>query len=130
MDLGAVRICDPVRAIIGAAEIEVLGGELAIVPFPYVADVVTVLTQQPGIAFGPGRLERPKAFVAVAGNPLPGEERGPLVSTPMEVADERTIRLGELSVDGLGGFWLWAVAGGNNSRAAEFAVDLATRAIR
>jgi len=60
----------------------------------------------------------------------PGEERGPLVSTPMEVADERTIRLGELSADGLGGFWLWAVAGGNNSRAAEFAVDLATRAIR
>ena len=34
----------------------------------------------------------------------PGEERGPLVSTPMEVADERTIRLGELSADGLGGF--------------------------
>jgi len=60
----------------------------------------------------------------------PGEERGPLVSTPMEVADERTIRLGELSADGLGGFWLWAVAGGSNSRAAEFAVDLATNVIR
>jgi len=60
----------------------------------------------------------------------PGEERGPRVSTPMEVADERTIRLGELSADGLGGFWLWAVAGGSNSRAAEFAVDLARRAIR
>jgi aspartate-semialdehyde dehydrogenase len=60
----------------------------------------------------------------------PGVESGPLVSTPMEVADERTIRLGELSADGLGGFWLWAVAGGSNSRAAEFAVDLATRVIR
>ncbi len=60
----------------------------------------------------------------------PGEERGPLVSTPMEVAHERTIRLGELSADGLGGFWLWAVAGGSNSRAAEFAVDLAKRAIQ
>ena len=60
----------------------------------------------------------------------PGEDRGPLVSTPIEVADERTIRLGDLSADGLGGFWLWAVAGGSNSRAAEFAVDLAKRAIR
>jgi aspartate-semialdehyde dehydrogenase len=60
----------------------------------------------------------------------PGEQRGPLVSTPMEVANERTIRLGELSNDGLGGFWLWAVAGGSNSRAAEFAVDLAKRAIQ
>ena len=59
----------------------------------------------------------------------PGEQRGPLVSTPMEVANERTIRLGELSADGLGGFWLWAVAGGSNSRAAEFAVALARQAI-
>lgn len=59
----------------------------------------------------------------------PGDEKGPLVSTPMEVADERTIRLGELSADGLGGFWLWVVAGGSNSRAAEFAVRLARRAV-
>ncbi|NIM00810.1 MAG: hypothetical protein GTN89_07835 [Acidobacteria bacterium] len=67
---------------------------------------------------------------ALAENGLePGEERGPLVSTPMEVADERTIRLGELTADGLGGFWLWAVAGGSNSRAAEFAVRLAQSAV-
>jgi len=59
----------------------------------------------------------------------PGEERGPLVSTPMEVAGERTLRVGELSADGLGGFWLWAVAGRSDSRAAELAVDLAKRAI-
>ncbi len=60
----------------------------------------------------------------------PGEERGALVSTPMEVAGQRTLRLGELSADGLGGFWLWAVAGGSSSRAAEIAVDLAKRAIQ
>ncbi len=59
----------------------------------------------------------------------PAEGRGPLLSTPMEVADERTVRLGELSADGLGGFWLWAVAGGSNSRAAELAVRLARHAI-
>ncbi len=49
---------------------------------------------------------------------------------PGVVANERTIRLGELSADGLGGFWLWAVAGRNSSRAAELAVDLVKRAIR
>ena len=59
----------------------------------------------------------------------PGQEQGPLVSTPMEVADERAIRLGEVSADGLGGFWLWAVAGGSGSRAAELAVDMATRVL-
>jgi len=54
---------------------------------------------------------------------------GPLISTPMDVADERVIRVGDLSVDGLGGVWLWAVAGRSGTRAAELAVDLARRAI-
>ena len=60
----------------------------------------------------------------------PGEQRGPLVSTPLEVAGERTLRVGDLSEDGLGGFWIWAVAGGSSARAAELAVDLTKRAIQ
>jgi len=59
--------------------------------------------------------------------PDPGA--GPLISTPMDVANERALRLGELSADGLGGFWLWAVAGKSGTRSAEIAVDLARRAI-
>lgn len=59
----------------------------------------------------------------------PEDGRGPRVTTPMEVADERTLRLGELSADGLGGFWIWAVAGRSSSRAAELAVDLVQRTI-
>ncbi len=44
--------------------------------------------------------------------------------TPLDVADEKTTRLAELSEDEMGGFWLWAVAGGSGRRAAEHAVRL------
>jgi aspartate-semialdehyde dehydrogenase len=54
---------------------------------------------------------------------------GPRISTPMDVADERELRVGDLTPDGLGGFWLWAVAGRSGTRAAEIAVGLARRAL-
>lgn len=59
----------------------------------------------------------------------PGADDGSRISTPMDVADERALRLGGLSADGLGGFWLWAVAGRTGTRAAEIAAELARRAI-
>jgi aspartate-semialdehyde dehydrogenase len=46
-------------------------------------------------------------------------------TTPLDVADEKATRLAELSEDDMGGFWLWAVAGGSGRRAAEQAVRLA-----
>jgi aspartate-semialdehyde dehydrogenase len=45
--------------------------------------------------------------------------------TPIDVTTEKTIRLAELSDDGCGGFWLWAVAGEMGARTAEQAVRLA-----
>jgi len=46
-------------------------------------------------------------------------------ATPIDVTGEKTIRLAELSDDGCGGFWLWAVAGEMGARTAEQAVRLA-----
>jgi aspartate-semialdehyde dehydrogenase len=59
----------------------------------------------------------------------PEQGGGRLISTPLEVANECAIKLGELSADGLGGFWLWAVAGRSGRRAAKMAVDVVRRAI-
>ena len=52
-------------------------------------------------------------------------EKDAQATTPLDVADERATRLAELSEDEMGGFWLWAVAGGSGRRAAEHAVRLA-----
>ena len=46
-------------------------------------------------------------------------------STPLEVSDERRTTVSGVSADGLGGFWLWAVAGEAGAAAAEHAVRLA-----
>lgn len=46
-------------------------------------------------------------------------------STPLEVAGEISLELSDISDDGLGGFWLWAVAGETGSRGAQQAVRLA-----
>ena len=59
----------------------------------------------------------------------PRQGGGPSIWTPLEVANERAIRVGDLSADGLGGFWIWAVAGRSGARAAEMAVDFARQAL-
>jgi len=46
-------------------------------------------------------------------------------STPLEVTGEVSLELSDISDDGLGGFWLWAVAGETGSRGAQQAVRLA-----
>jgi hypothetical protein len=60
---------------------------------------------------------------------VPEADAGAAANTPMEVADEREIRIGQPSADGLGGFWLWAVGGRCGSRAAEMAGAWARRAL-
>lgn len=53
----------------------------------------------------------------------PGAADGP--ATPLEVATDASCSVSGLVEDGLGGFWLWAVAGDTPSRAAAHAVRLA-----
>ena len=45
--------------------------------------------------------------------------------TPMDVSSERGVHVAEVGADGLGGFRMWAVAGGTHGRNAELAVRLA-----
>jgi aspartate-semialdehyde dehydrogenase len=52
-----------------------------------------------------------------------GEGRG--ACTPVDAAGERGIALCDLREDGLGGFWLWCVAGEAGAAAAELALRLA-----
>ena len=54
-------------------------------------------------------------------------EPGRVGHTPVDVASENTVRLGLPTADGLGGFWLWAVAGDSGALAADRAVRLADR---
>jgi aspartate-semialdehyde dehydrogenase len=51
--------------------------------------------------------------------------QAPEAATPLDVSGERSTRLYEISEDGLGGFWLLAVAGEMDGRGAEHAVRLA-----
>ena len=53
----------------------------------------------------------------------PGAAGGP--ATPLEVATDASSSVSGLVEDGLGGFWLWAVAGDTTSRTAVHAVRLA-----
>jgi hypothetical protein len=46
-------------------------------------------------------------------------------ATPLDVTEESWTRLSGLSNDGLGGFWLWGVAGEAGARGAQQAVRLA-----
>ena len=69
--LGDVDECSvglflPVGRLIGAAEIEFLLRELAVVPLADVADEVAVLAQDAGIGFVPRGLEHGEGRVAVA----------------------------------------------------------------
>jgi len=52
-----------------------------------------------------------------------GEPRAP--ATPLEVAGSERTCLSDLAEDGLGGLWMWGVAGEAGARAARLAVDLA-----
>jgi aspartate-semialdehyde dehydrogenase len=52
--------------------------------------------------------------------PVAGE-----AATPLDVTGEVRTSLSDLSEDGLGGFWLWGVAGETGSRGAQQAVRLA-----
>ncbi len=47
--------------------------------------------------------------------------------TPLEVTGESSTRVSGLTEDGLGAYWLWAVAGESADRGAEHAVRLAVR---
>jgi aspartate-semialdehyde dehydrogenase len=49
--------------------------------------------------------------------------------TPMDVIGKSTLSLSNCSEDGLGGFWVWAVAGEAGRRAAEQAVRLAAEVV-
>ena len=46
-------------------------------------------------------------------------------ATPLDVTDEMRTSLSELSEDGIGAYWLWAVAGETAARGAQRAVRLA-----
>lgn len=46
-------------------------------------------------------------------------------ATPLDVTEQGRASLAELAEDGLGGFWLWVVAGGASAKSADQAVRLA-----
>jgi len=46
-------------------------------------------------------------------------------ATPLDVAEQRQLTLAEVSEDGLGGYWLWLVAGATDRRLSEQAIRLA-----
>jgi len=46
-------------------------------------------------------------------------------ASPMDVSEQRQLKLAEVSPDGLGGFWLWLVAGETDRRRSEQAIRLA-----
>ena len=46
-------------------------------------------------------------------------------ATPVEVSEDYRISLAELCEDGLGGYWIWAVAGETDAKGAEQAIRLA-----
>jgi aspartate-semialdehyde dehydrogenase len=50
---------------------------------------------------------------------------GDAPATPMDAATRSTLALSELSEDGLGGYWLWAVAGEADRKVAAQAIRLA-----
>jgi len=50
---------------------------------------------------------------------------GELPTTPLEVAQEYRTSLARISADGLGGFWIWAVAGESAAKGAEQAIRIA-----
>jgi aspartate-semialdehyde dehydrogenase len=45
--------------------------------------------------------------------------------TPLGAPEERRTEIGEIVEDGIGGFWIWAIAGEAGAAAAEHAVDAA-----
>jgi len=55
----------------------------------------------------------------------PSGENGDGPRTPMDVSAERTTAVAEIAEDGLGGFWIWAVAGEALANRAELAVRVA-----
>lgn len=69
-------------------------------------------------------LDRVRTVLAEAGfaGPANGEP-----TTPLDVTGEAQTRFSDLAEDGLGGFWLWAVAGETSGRGASQAVRLAAR---
>ena len=77
VNLGAVGLLDPMSAGVGAAKVEVLGRELAIVPLADVPDVIAVRPQQAGIRLCPRCIEGLHRWIAVSGHPLPGEQARP-----------------------------------------------------
>lgn len=56
-------------------------------------------------------------------NLAPHDSEGP--TTPVEISSEHRSRLVDLTEDGLGGFWVWAVAGETAARSAHEAVRVA-----
>jgi aspartate-semialdehyde dehydrogenase len=71
----------------------------------------------------PATLEDVRAALGEPG--LLGAALDDKASTPLDLTGEVRTSLSDLSEDGLGGFWLWAVAGGAGSRSAQQAVRLA-----
>jgi aspartate-semialdehyde dehydrogenase len=76
------------------------------------------------------RLEReaaPEQICSVLGEvDLPVAGPHDTAATPLDLTGEASTRLSDLSEDGLGGFWLWGVAGEAGSRSAQQAVRLAS----
>jgi aspartate-semialdehyde dehydrogenase len=54
-----------------------------------------------------------------------GEDGDGAPCTPLEVTGSEQVRVAEIVEDGLGGFWIWAVAGETGARGASEAVRLA-----
>jgi aspartate-semialdehyde dehydrogenase len=76
------------------------------------------------LGHSPG-LDRVRATLDEVG--LLGTADDRLPTTPMDVVGESRAALTDLSEDGLGGFWAWAVAGEAGTRAARQAVSLAAK---
>ena len=75
VNFGAISLLDPVSARIGAAKVEILSRKFTVVPLADVTHVVAIGAEQAGVGFGPGGFEGCESGVAMAGHPLPGEER-------------------------------------------------------
>ena len=71
------------------------------------------------------RLEELRRLIGEAG--LSENDGPPKETTPLDVTGEIRTRVADVSEDGLGGFWLWIVAGEADSKGADQAMQIVTR---
>ena len=75
MNFGAIGFVVPMGPVVGATEIELVGGKFSVVPFADVTGVITVLPEKSGIGLFPRSFEFLKTSITVTRHPLAGVKR-------------------------------------------------------